>query len=121
MRVDPPNIDAPYRRYAELLLQHHRLLTADRDGGATEPVEDEMTRLWERLDAGQRQSLAGLASDLNWVRRGGQPAPRGRPALEVTAEDLRLLDGARAGSDWHRLLHPLRPCPPAPPPFQIAR
>src|SRR5438477_11209697 len=63
MSPNTPTVDDLYRRYADLLLEHHRLLYAGREDDAeTEAVEEEMTQLWERLDLTQRGSLAGLGS-----------------------------------------------------------
>ena len=63
MSPHTPTLDEMYRRYADLLLRHHRLLSEDKDEDAeTETVEEEMTRLWDRLDAMQRRSLLGLGS-----------------------------------------------------------
>jgi hypothetical protein len=82
-----PTIDDTYRRYADLLLRHSRLLAERGDEDAeTEAVEEEMTRLWDHLDAVQRQSLAGLGSDLNWARNGCQLAPRSRRSEDVTPQ-----------------------------------
>jgi hypothetical protein len=121
MSPHAPTVDDSYRRYADLLLQHHRLRLEGKDADAeVEAVEEEMTRLWDRLDAVQRSSLSGLGSDLTWVRRGLQPAPRSRPPEEVTPEDFRALAQARDGADWHRLLHHLRVCVPGMAPNELA-
>src|SRR5258708_5338149 len=79
-----------------------------------------MTRLWGRLDGTQKQSLSGLGSDLSWVRRRCQLAPRGRRPEEVTPQDLQALVKAREDADWHALLHHLRICCAKLPPFQLA-
>lgn len=103
-----PIINDQFRQYADMLCQHDRLLF----DAATEPeldlVESEMTQLWNELDAVQQRSLSGLSSDLNWLRRGGQSAPKGKSPVEVTGGELRDLWRARDMRDWHKLLHYLR-------------
>jgi tetratricopeptide (TPR) repeat protein len=114
-------LDDQYRRYADLLLRHHRLLSEGKDEEpATEAVEEEMTRLWERLDEHQRRSLSGLGSDLSWLRHRCQLAPRSRRPEEVTADDFEALIQARNAPDWEGVLQGLRLCAPRMPPFQLA-
>jgi hypothetical protein len=121
MSATAPIVDDRYRRYAELLLQHHRLLSEGRDEATeTEAVEEEMTGLWERMDDAQRRSLSGLGSDLNWVRRGCRPPPKGRQSAEVTAQELQALAEAQGENDWHGLLHWLRLCAPRTSPARLA-
>lgn len=116
-----PTIDDAYRRYVDLLLRHSRLLAERGDEDAeTEAVEEEMTRLWDHLNDVQRRSLSGLSSDLNWLRRGCQPAPRSRPPEDVTPQDFRAIVEAKDRDDWHGVLHYLRVCSPKIPPFQLA-
>lgn len=116
MKVDIMNSFAPavnevYLEYASRLLQHHRLLAEGRESSDEAIlVEDEMTELWEQLDPVQRKSLSGLGSDLNWVRRGGQPAPYAPKPDDVSPEDRKALEEAGRVGDWHRLLHQLRAC-----------
>jgi hypothetical protein len=108
-----PRIDECYRRFAELLLQYHRLLSDGKgESEQTSAVEDDMSELWERLDERQRTSLSGLGSDLNWLRRQGAPPPRARKSEEVTSADLEGLRKAKQGLDWHGMLHFLRVCAP---------
>jgi tetratricopeptide (TPR) repeat protein len=117
-----PTIDDSYRRYADLLLRHSHLLAERADDDAeTEAVEEEMTRLWDHLDAVQRRSLSGLGSDLNWARKGGQLAPRGRRPEEVTLQDGQAVAEAWDRGDWHGFLHYVRVSSPAVPPFLLAR
>ncbi len=121
--MDPhtPTVDEVYRRCAELLLRRHRLLSEAKDEDAeAETGEEEMTRLWDRLDAVQRRSLSGLGSDLSWVRRGFELAPRRRRPEEVTPQDFQSLVQARNDADWHGLLHHLRLCAPGMSPSQLA-
>lgn len=116
-----PVTDDLYRRYAELLLGHHKLLCEGREAAEeAEAIEEEMTRLWSELDELQKGSLSGLSSDLNWLQRRCQVAPRGRPAEDVVAEDVEKAFQARERGDWHALLHYLRLCSPKLPPFQLA-
>src|SRR5437879_1996397 len=108
MSADQPTLDEPYRRYTQLLLRHHHLLSEGKEAAAeTEVVEEEMTRLWERLAEAQRRSLSGLGSDLNWIRRGCRPPPKGRRPEEVAPQDCEALVQARAENDWHGVLHQL--------------
>jgi tetratricopeptide (TPR) repeat protein len=117
-----PVIDDSYRRYADLLLRHSRLLAERGDEDAeAEAVEEEMTRLWDHLDAVQRRSLSGLGSDLNWAHNGCQLAPRSRRPEDVTPQDLQAIGEAMEHDDWHRVLHHLRACSPGIPPFELAR
>ena len=67
-----PTLNNQYRHYAELLLDHHRFLI-ERNDDSVEAVAAELTAPWDELDATQRRSLAGLGSDLNWVRRDLEP------------------------------------------------
>jgi len=115
-----PIVDDSYRRYAELLLEHHQHLTAGRADGCLEAVEEEMTQLWGGLDGIQQRSLSGLSSDLNWLRRGGQVAPRAKSAVAVTPDDLSELQDARARNDWNKVLHCLRHCSAKLPAFDVA-
>jgi len=121
MSTNTPTVDETYRRYAELLLRHHHLLAAGREETAeTDAVEEEMTQLWDQLTAAQRSSLSGLGSDLSWLRRGCAPAPRGRRAEEISADDLQDLSKAHDEGDWHGLLHCLRLCAATTPARQLA-
>jgi hypothetical protein len=115
-----PKTDDPYRRYAELLLAQHRLLCRNVSTDDLDAIEDEMTRLWDVLDNAQSQSLSGLSSDLNGLRRGGKLAPKARSRQEVSALDLQRLHDAREGGDWHFALHQLRLCAARLTPFELA-
>jgi tetratricopeptide (TPR) repeat protein len=122
MGPHPPTIDDSYRRYVDLLLRHSRLLAERGDEDAeTEAVEEEMTGLWDHLDAVQRRSLSGLGSDLNWVRNGCQLAPRSRRPEEVTPQDRQAIVEALGRDDWHGVLHHARVCSPGIPPYELAR
>ena len=112
-------VDNNYREYAVLLLRHHELLTEGKEADA-EPVEDQMTDLWEALDDGQRRSLKGVGSDLAWVRRGGAVTSRGPKAIDVTEMDRLRLSKAEGVNDWHAILHHLRVCAPVLSPGEIA-
>jgi len=116
-----PNISKEYTDYAALLLRHHRLLVDGRvDADETAAVEERMTQLWEGLDATQRKSLAGLGSDLNWVRRGALAPLAPRPQ-DVSQADLGELARAKEAGEWHKVLHQLRVCTPKVPPAQSAQ
>jgi hypothetical protein len=110
-----PKMDAAFRESAELELRCHYLL---QEGKADDPeisaAEDRMAVLWEKLDEVQRRSLNGMGSDLNWVRRKGEPPPKGRTrAEEVTAAEQQELAAATGLKQWHKVLHYLRLCAPA--------
>jgi hypothetical protein len=109
-----PKIDATFREYAELELRcHHLLLEGKENDPETIEAEDRMTELWEKLDEVQRRSLSGMGSDLNWLRRKGEPPPNGRKKPEeVTPDEREALQAAMESKDWHRLLHFLRICAP---------
>jgi hypothetical protein len=116
-----PAMDETYLRYADLLFQHQQLLATGREeADETTAVEDELMTVWEELDAVQRQSLSGLGSDLNWVRRGGVAAPRAGSRGDVSPEELQRLRMIEGSGDWHRLLHQLRVCAPALPISRLA-
>lgn len=108
-----PTMNDAYHEYAGLLLRRHRLLEDSKDESPeTEAVEERLTALWAGFDETQRQSLNGIASDLNWVRRHGQPAPKARRPEEVTGSEEKQLQRAEKGGDWHTALHLLRVCAP---------
>ena len=116
-----PAMNEAYLEYTSRLLQHHRLLAKGAEtADETAAVEDEMTELWEQLDSVQRKSLSGLGSDLNWVRRGGSPAPLDLKPRDFSSDDQRTLVEAKNASDWHTLLHQLRVCAPCVPPSLLA-
>jgi tetratricopeptide (TPR) repeat protein len=106
-----PTIDTSFLEYADLQLRRQGLLMhAKEQEPEFDQIEDRMTELWEKFDAIQRQSVNGMASDLNWIRRKGQPPPKGRKADEVTASERQELLAARVSKEWHRFLHYMRIC-----------
>jgi hypothetical protein len=114
MPAPGPAMDAAYRNYAGLLLLRHRLLLEGKDTDPeTEGIERRLLDLWRGLDDEQRRGLTGTASDLNWVRREGRPAPGAKKADSVTSQDKQRLVEAEATKDWHSVLHSLRVCAPA--------
>lgn len=115
-----PKVDDRYRRYAALLRQHNDLLTQASAESELDSFECEMTQLWDELEATQQRSLSGLSSDLNWLRRGGELAPRTRSAAQVSDSDLHDLSQARDAHEWHKLLHYLRLCAARLSPFDVA-
>lgn len=119
MTSSDPIIDAVFREYTELELRHHQLLQVRKeDSVEIAEAEDRMNLLWPKLDDVQRQSLRGMASDLNWIRRNGQLPPKGRKTPEeVSAAELWELSAAMNSKKWHRILHYLRLCGPV---FQTA-
>jgi tetratricopeptide (TPR) repeat protein len=114
MSLFDPTIDAAFREYADLEFRcHHLLLGGKDDAPETSAAEDRREELWEKLDDVQRRSLSGMGSDLNWVRRNGEPPPKGRKAPEeVTPIEQQDLVAAIGRKDWHRVLHYLRLCAP---------
>jgi hypothetical protein len=118
-----PTINDAFREYADLQLRHHQLLAqAMEDAPETSAIEDRMEDLWETLDEFQRRDLAGMGSDLNWVRRGLKPPPNGRKTPgEVSANEQQDLAAAIDSKDWHKVLHYLRLCAPAVPPASLAQ
>lgn len=104
MSLENPKVDDQYLRYAELLIEQHHLLCRGASDDDLEAIEDQMTTLWDALDAAQRQSLSGLGSDMNWLRRGGKHAPKASSAQQAADGELRELYEARDRGDWHRVL-----------------
>src|SRR5262249_39173692 len=69
-----------------------------------------------------RHGLRGIAADLGWIRRKGEPAPKGRKTLqEVAFADEQSLATAIQTLDWHNVLHCLRLCAPLFQPASLAR
>lgn len=120
MRFLGPQIDEHYRRYTELLLRHDELISQLEHGSELDSVESEMSELWDALDSIQQASVSGLSSDLNWLRRGGELAPRAKTAAQVSDAELEELSRARDAREWHKLLHCLRPCTAKISPFEVA-
>jgi tetratricopeptide (TPR) repeat protein len=108
-----PKSDAEYREYVALQLHRHNLVMA---GKMKEPefdvTEERMTELWEKLDSTQRDSVKGMSSDLNWVRRKAAQAPKGRKLEDVSQNDIESLVNAIQNRDWYAVLHFLRLCRP---------
>jgi len=108
-----------FHLYADDLLRHHSLLIAGIENGVdVEAIETEMSQLWGELEPGERIEIRGMSSDLNWIRRGFLPAPKGRRSDDVRFEELEELDrlSSEAKDDEsavRTLLHTLRLCLPA--------
>src|SRR5262245_20941243 len=108
-----PIVDDLYRKYATLRVQLHHLFAEDKHESAeAEAVEEQLTELWDTLTDQQRLSLNGMAADLNWVRRGGDPAPRGPKREDVPLDGWTKLVNAIGARDWHALLYYMRTCYP---------
>src|SRR5487761_2689668 len=106
-----PKIDDGFREYAALQLRRHGLLiSGGNEDSEIDQIEDRMTELWEQFDETQRQSANGMGSDLNWIRRKGNPPPQGRKAEDVTPGERQELIAARQANEWHSFLHYLRIC-----------
>jgi tetratricopeptide (TPR) repeat protein len=114
-------VDASFREYADLQLRRHSLLLEGKENAAeTLEAEEQMEELWEKLDETQRHSLNGMASDLNWIRRNGEPPSKGRKTREeVTERESQELLAAMESKDWHALLNHLRVCAPTLPPVHL--
>ncbi len=114
-----PTIDAAFLEYADLELRcHHLLLDGKEDSLEIGEAEDRLEKLWTQLDDVQQRSLRGMASDLSWIRRKGEPPPKGRKTPEeVAATEQEELLAAIKSKEWHRILHYLRLCAPT---FQAA-
>jgi hypothetical protein len=117
-----PTVSPAFRDYADLQLRRHYLLLEGKENAPeTAALEDRMDELWEKLDEDQRGSLNGMASDLNWVRRKGEPPPMGRKTPEeVTTVERQELVAAKGSKEWHRFLHYLRVCAPTIPLVNLA-
>jgi len=117
-----PNSTEEFRRYVELQLSRHRLLIEDKSNSPElEEIEDELTELWEALDDVQRQCVRGMSSDLNFVSRLGQTAPKGRQSKDVDDDDLQEMMAMKSRKDWYGFLHYLRLCRPVFVAIQVAR
>src|SRR5260370_20240212 len=112
MRTFDSVIDAASREYAELQLRRHNLLQEGKENTPeASAIEDRMDVLWGKLDEDQRRNLNGMASDLNWVRRNGDPPPKGpKSPEEVAATEREKLVAAMESKEWHGLLPQLRVC-----------
>ncbi|HYH68329.1 MAG TPA: hypothetical protein VD866_26790 [Urbifossiella sp.] len=108
-----PDMSADYLTYIEGQVRRHFLLADGKaQGDEVGEIEDHLSDLWEGLDEVQRQSVKGVGSDLNWIRRRGAPAPKSRTADDVTQEEMQRLQDAQDAEDWHKSLHFLRVCGP---------
>src|SRR5262245_46827199 len=106
--------DPNFRAYAMALLRHHDLLSEGKENDVQlEAVEDRMSTLWDKLDEGRRDELRGISSDLNWIRRGYLPAPKGRRKEDVTQAELDDFQAHNEAGQPLPLLHALRACAPA--------
>jgi tetratricopeptide (TPR) repeat protein len=107
-------MDPNFRAYAMALLRHHDLLSEGKENDIQlEAVEDRMSALWDKLDARQRDELRGISSDLNWLRRGYLPAPKGRRSEDVTQAELDVFQAQSEAGIPRPLLHAVRACAPA--------
>lgn len=105
--------------YARLAVERHNLLRTmpedvEEDGGTETQwrIEDKMAGEWQRLDDGQRQAVSGLASDLAWVRRKGELAPKSHPASAVEAKHIFILSEALKSGRRYEVLYYVRVCLP---------
>ena len=103
--------DRNLRAYALALLRHHSLQVAGKEEGVEfEAIEDKLSELWEALSETQRHHARGISSDLNWIRRGYSPPPKGRKPEEVSQGELDEFHRLHEAKDYAPLLHSLRIC-----------
>ena len=96
-----------YREYVRLLLGLHGLFVEGKgESPEADALRDRMDAAWEKLDHEQVEGVAGLASDLNWVRRG--PAPLGTLKAGPVEDDLLALNHSIRSGEWHQVLKDLR-------------
>lgn len=120
MSTDAPIINEAFRNYARILRRLHQLEVAGQAGSPeAAELETQLEDAWAPLTSEQRESVAGLGSDLNWIRRG--LPPRGTPKAKVQPEDLRALDRALRANRPHEVLCRLRQCAAVLPPADLAR
>ena len=108
----PPRETPEFQEYIHLVYRHHQCLETEDRAGDQDEIEQRMSELWPFLDAAQQRSVKGYASDLNWIRRDFQLAPRSHSAESVTERDLEQLNERLKAKDWHAALHWLRVCAP---------
>lgn len=89
----------------KLLVYHWKRLNDAMDSPGfsqeAEHLANELEFLWEKLPAAHKASLAGLGSDLNWVRRG---RPIKAPTTSYSLEKHVQLKQAAVESSWHEVL-----------------
>jgi hypothetical protein len=98
--------------YARLAVKRHILLCEVPERlpikEDTEPlwdIEDKMSNSWQHLNEAERQAVSGLTSDLSWIRRNGELAPK-----QVLEPIIELENGLE--EDPYRTLHFMRICLP---------
>src|SRR5215210_2553708 len=107
MNAADPAINEPYKEYVRLLRDLHQLLLEGKtDTTEADELRDRMDIPWEMLSPEQRESVGGLAADLNWIRRG--PVPGKTSKEELFRENAPAVLRARAAGDWHEALKYLR-------------
>lgn len=105
-----------FRRHVDILVRLHH---AWHDRSVAEAIREEMDGLWDELSEEEEAQVRGVASDLNWVRRG--PAPRGPKLEDVSQEDLvRFQQVARRGELGSEELRLMRRCLPRLPASMVA-
>jgi hypothetical protein len=107
MKAGDPLINEPYKEYVRLLRGLHQLLVEGKgDSPEADELRDRMDIPWETLSPEQRDSVGGLAADLNWIRRG--PIPGKTSKDELFREDAPAVLRAREDGNWHDVLRSLR-------------
>jgi len=104
-------LDDAFRKYIRLLLRHHYLLCSDRsEDFEMDGVEGLLSDSWERLSDAQQQEARGISSDLNWLRRGFTPPPKGKKSEEVTASDRQRFQTVVEAGEHVEVLRATRDC-----------
>ena len=97
--------------YARFAVKRHILLCENpgaEEEEDTEPlwdIGDKMLDSWQHLNEAERQAVSGLTSDLSWIRRKGELAPK-----QVLEPIIELENGLE--EDPYRTLHFMRICLP---------
>lgn len=111
--------DSAYRDYVRMLRELHQLWVDGREESAeAEALCNQMDAAWEGLNSEMKETVGGLASDLNWIRRG--PVAGEQPEEDVLREARPALASARQAGDWHGTLRHLRRCAPYLPQANVA-
>jgi hypothetical protein len=112
--AEPFAADPNLREYALALLRYHYLLSEGKDSDSeVDLIEDRMSELWDELDETQRDEVRGISSDLNWIRRGYLPPPKGRRKEDITQAELDEFQANKDAGNLLPLLHAVRACAPA--------
>lgn len=119
MNHDAPIINEAYCSYVRALRRLHELeIAGQQQSPEAADLESALEAAWEPLTPEQRESVAGLGSDLNWIRRG--LPPRGVQKEQITDSDRESLAQAIATGSPHEALRRLRHCAAVIPATELA-